>query len=440
MAAGRDCMETPMRPDKDSKCVWAQALLAVAGWALSGFAVFAGAQPAPSAPAVTAVPASSAMSHAGHAPPGCTTTALACASAAMPFMDARGILWVVWSAGGSVSVARSADAGLSFGPAVEVGRHGAYLDLGADAKPQIVVDANGRAIVAYGVFKDKNWNAQVLVSTSSDGGATFSPPRSLSSDPASQRFPALAISADGTVIATWLDKRTTDAASKRGLKQDGAAIAYARSTDGGASFHAEAIAQDRTCECCRLGMAFDAQQRPVVLFRSIFDDRERDHAVLTFSAKGDAGPAYRVAADHWAIEGCPHHGPSLAVSSDGAYLAAWFTLGQAREGLFFARSGDGGRTFSSPVAVGDADRQAGRPFLLARGQSVWLVWKEFDGKRIFVMVRKSQDGGRSWSNDRQAAETAGYADHPVLVSDRQHVYLSWMTRGEGYRLMKLDTL
>ena len=427
-----------MRIDTEIKCVRVQTLFAVLAWALSGLMMVAGAQTA--APPATTASASPAMRHSGHVPPGCASTELACASAAMPFIDASGSLWVVWAAGGSVSVARSADAGKSFGPAVEIGRHGPVLDLGADAKPQIVVDAKGRAVVAYGVFKDKQWNAQVLVSTSSDGGATFSPPRSLSTDAASQRFPALAIDDEGTVIATWLDKRTIDASRRRGIKQDGAALGYARSIDGGVSFQAERIAQDRTCECCRLGMAFDPQQQPVVLLRSIFDDHERDHAVLTFSTRGEAGPAYRVSADHWAIDGCPHHGPSLAVSSDGGYLAAWFTLGQARQGLFYARSGDGGRSFSSPVAIGDADRQAGRPFLHARGMLAWMVWKEFDGKRIFIKERKSQDGGRSWSSDRAVAQTAGYADHPVLVGDRQHVYLSWLTRGEGYRLMKLDDL
>ncbi len=380
------------------------------------------------------------MGHAGHTPQACTSTALACASAVMPFIDARGSLWVVWVAGGAVSTARSTDGGRHFTPDIEIGRHGSLLDLGADAKPQIAVDARGRAVVAYGVFKDKYWNAQVLVSTSVDGGASFSAPRSLSPDTASQRFPALAIDGDGTVIATWLDKRTTAAARKKGLTQAGAAVAYARSTDGGATFVAESIAQDHSCECCRLAMAFDPQRRPVVLFRSIFDGRERDHAVLTFSNTGEAGPAHRVADDHWAIDACPHHGPSLAVTADGTYQAAWFTQGQARRGLFYARSTDGGRTFSSPQTVGGAEQQPGRPFLLAKGNAVWLVWKEFDGKRIFIKERKSQDAGRSWSGDRLIAETGGYADHPVLVSDARHVYLSWMTRDEGYRLMILGDL
>jgi len=403
-----------------------RALLALA---LSSLAALAPAQPM----------AAAHHDHASHGRAGCTTTDLACASAVTPFIDAQGTLWIAWSAGGAVSVARSSDGARSFGPAVVVGRHGAALDVGADARPQIVVDAAGRVIVAYGVFKDKAYNAQVLVATSLDGGASFSMPRSLSADGASQRFPALAVrDGDGALFATWLDKRTVAAARRNGGKQPGAALAYAWSRDGGRSFGVEKIAADHTCECCRLAVAFDAQHHPVVLFRSIYGTRERDHAVLTFDDAGNAGAPRRVAIDRWEIDGCPHHGPAVAVAGDGSYQAAWFTLGQLRQGLFYARSTDQGRSFSPPQAVGDPEQQPGRPYLLARGQTVWLVWKEFDGKRIFIKARRSPDAGRSWSADRVVADTGAYADHPLLVGDAQHVYLSWLTRDEGYRLIALD--
>jgi hypothetical protein len=88
--------------------------------------------------------------------------------------------------------------------------------------------------------------------------------------------------------------------------------------------------------------------------------------------------------------------------------------------------------------VGNAEQQAGRPYLLARGASVWLVWKEFDGKRIFIKQRLSKDNGRTWSPDKVLAQTGAYADHPLLISDAQHVYLSWMTHDEGLRVIPLD--
>ena len=171
--------------------------------------------------------ASAPMHHHGHghAAAACSGSGLACAKSATAVFDSVGALWVAWAAAGSVSVARSTDAGATFGPASVVGSPGASLDGGTDARPQIVVDGRGRIVVAYSVFKDKAWNAQVMVATSTDGGASFSAPRSLSADPASQRFPALALRSDGRLLAVWLDKRTAAAARSRGVPHAGAALA-----------------------------------------------------------------------------------------------------------------------------------------------------------------------------------------------------------------------
>lgn len=369
----------------------------------------------------------------------CVGLSLECASVATPFLDAHGKLWLAWSAGGAVSIASSVDGGRHFSAPIVIGRYGSRLDAGVEAHPQLAVDDKGRGVVAYSVFKDDNWNARVWVATWDDGGA-FSAPHPISRDAASQRFPVLAFGPDGMLFAAWIDKRTVVQARKRALVQPGAAIAYAWSRDAGATFSGEAIGEDHTCECCRLDAAVDGAGHPVVLFRKIYGAHERDHAVLTFSQDHAPLPSRRVAVDRWHIEGCPHHGPALAVSADGTWHAAWMTGGEVRQGLFYARSTDEGRSFSAPRPVGDAERQPGRPSLLARGASVWLAWKEFDGERILARARHSSDGGRTWSPDRTIDTVQGYADRPLLVGERggDRVYMSWLTREHGYRLIELD--
>ncbi|GLU35064.1 sialidase family protein [Trinickia caryophylli] len=395
------------------------------------------AQPSSSSHAMPGMPAMHDAQHGTAPADRCTDLSLQCATVATPFFDARGVLWLAWAGNGAVSVASSKDGGRHFAVPVVIGQHGARLDAGAESHPQIVVNAHGQVVVAYGVFKDDDWNAQVLIARSPDG-TRFTAPQSISRDAASQRFPVIAFDGTNRLFAAWIDKRTAAQARKRGTAQPGAAIAYAWSDDAGATMHGEAIAEDRTCECCRLDLAFDAAHRPVLLFRKIYGENERDHAVLAFDDRGMPGQTHRVALDRWHIDGCPHHGPALAISSDGVWHAAWFTAGEARQGLYYARSSDEGRTFSAPQAVGDTERQAGRPSLLARGASVWLAWKEFDGKRILARVRHSRDGGVTWSADRTIETAQGLADRPLLVADEQHVYLSWLTREHGYRLIELN--
>ena len=47
----------------------------------------------------------------------------------------------------------------------------------------------------------------------------------------------------------------------------------------------------------------------------------------------------------------------------------------------------------------------------------------------------SHDEGKSWSTLTTIATTTDTSDHPLLVSDGQKTYLSWMTKADGYRLL-----
>jgi len=368
----------------------------------------------------------------------CAEPALRCASTVTPTFAADGSLWLVWAAAGRVSVARSGDLGHSFTPAVAVNPEPLRLDTGPDERPKIAIDKDGRVAVAFAIFKDSAFNGQVFYSRSDDGGLTFAPPRPITPDPESQRFEAIAFDPDGSLFAAWLDKRNRAPARARGQAYTGGALAFAWSKDAATTFSDARIAQDNTCECCRLGIAFAGPGRPVVLFRNIFGESVRDHAVTTFADPTTPGPINRVSVDDWAIDVCPHHGPSLAVGADGSYHVAWFTNGRARQGLFYARSADGGRNFSPPMPVGDADRGPSRPFVFAGPNGVWLVWKEFDGEQTTVDAMISRDEGNTWSVPRVVARTADASDHPLLVSDGRRVFLSWKTRADGYRLLPLE--
>lgn len=368
----------------------------------------------------------------------CVEPDLRCAKAVMPYFAPDGSLWVVWSAAGAISVARSPDAGKHFGPRVEVARHGEFLDTGPDARPQLVGDHHGNMILAYSFFKDQKWNAQVNISTSTDQGKTFSTPRSISLDPSSQRFATLGVNNKGQVFAAWIDKREVAASLAVGQKRSGASIAFAFSEDAGQTFIGERVVREQSCECCRIAMTITEQGSPALLYRAIFNGNVRDHASQILTPSEPAGPVRRVSNDNWATESCPHHGPSLAISAqDRAMHAAWFTQGSARNGIFYARSTDQGAHYSVPRQIGRADRQSGRPYLLAQGRQVWLVWKEFDGKTVTVWLEQSEDDGLSWSKPKQLAQAVGYTDHPLLVSNQNKVYLSWLTAAEGYLLKEL---
>lgn len=376
------------------------------------------------------------MQHRHGADAACDEPSLRCATKVTPAFAADGTLWLAWMAGGRVSVASSRDSGKSFSPAVAVTPEPLNLDWGPDARPKIAVDARGRIALAFSIFRDRAFNGQVLATQSDDGGRSFAKAQPITADNESQRFEAIGFDNNGKLFAAWLDKRNRVPAREAGKKYEGAALFFASSGDGGASYSNAQMAIDNTCECCRIALAFDPSNRPVVVFRNIFHGGIRDHAVIAFDAATPGEPR-RVAVDDWQIAACPHHGPSLAVAPNGAYHVAWFTNSKARKGLFYAHSRDAGRSFSAPLAIGEAKKNPSRPFALAGARGLAMVWKEFDGERTTVNLMTSGDDGETWSLPRVVAGTADSSDHPLLVTDGRKTYLSWMTKADGYRFIPI---
>ena len=366
----------------------------------------------------------------------CEGVGLGCANAATPFFSADGKLLLAWTANGVVSVGQSSDFGKTVTTTVKIADHGKSLDVGSDARPQIVADKQGNVFLAYAFFKDSNWNAQINTARSSDGGKTFTSPVSLVQDNSSQRFPSVLLRADNSIFITWIDKRLVAAAKQGGEKRLGGSIAYSFSNDGGKTFQVEQFANQSTCECCRIGGGLDPQDQPVIAYRAIFSGGIRDQASQVISAKG-AEPIRRVAEDDWKTDACPHHGPSIAVSGSGKFHVAWYTQGSKRSGVFYANSTNQGMSYSRPTKIGSEGTNVSRPYLLALGQQVWLVWKEFDGAHSLVYIKQSIDDGKTWDTSKIISKTSGYSDHPLLINQGDTVFLSWLTRADGYQLIQI---
>lgn len=366
----------------------------------------------------------------------CQGVGLECANAATPFFALDGKLLLAWTANGVVSVGQSSDLGKTWMATVKIAEHGKSLDTGSDARPQIVADKQGNVFLAYAFFKDSHWNAQINTARSTDGGKSFTVPVSLVQDSSSQRFPSVLIRPDDSIFISWIDKRLVVSAKQGGSKRLGGSIAYSFSSDSGKTFKAEQFANESSCECCRIGSGLDPQNQPVIVYRAIFLGGIRDQASQVIATKG-AELIRRVADDDWKTDACPHHGPSIAVSGSGKFHVAWYTQGNKRSGVFYANSSNQGLSYSAPVRIGAEGANVSRPYLLALGQQVWLAWKEFDGTHALVYMKQSTDDGKTWSTPQMISKTNGYSDHPLLINQGDTVFLSWLTRVDGYQLIQL---
>lgn len=356
--------------------------------------------------------------------------------AATAAFDPDGHLWLATVRDGHVFLRRSLDQGRTFEPEVRVNPEPEFVAADGENRPKVAFGARGEMYVSWTQSMETPFSGNVRFSRSLDGGRTFSAPATINDDRAaiSHRFEAMGVNARGQITIAWLDRRDVSAAEKRGEKYTGLAVYYAQSDDSGHSFGPNRKAADHSCECCRVAMAMDPSGTPVIVWRHVYGRNVRDHAVLRLDG---ASAPHRVARDNWEIDACPHHGPALSIAPDGTYHVAWFTGAAAHAGIYYARSTDAGQRFSAPLAIGNAQTQAGRPQVLSLGPKVYLAWKELVGKNAVVRAQLSTNGGRSWGAASTLAQTAGASDHPLLINSGERVYLSWYTAAEGERLLEM---
>lgn len=358
--------------------------------------------------------------------------------------DQRGTVWLVQVEVGHVIVSHSEDEGANFIDPVQVNSQPEAISASGETRPKILLGKNGNIYISYTQSLETPFAGNIRFSRSIDGGKHFSEPITVNDnlDPITHRFEAMGINARGQIYLAWLDKRDAVVAKNKGDSYSGIAVYYAMSDDDGKSFHANIKVADHTCECCRVAMAIDQSDTPVIVWRHIFGKNVRDHGLARLTGQTGAiaiteqAAVQRVTFDNWEVEACPHHGPALSITA-GVIHMAWFNLGHKRSGLFYAHSADGGKSFSDPVSLGNPARQPGHAAVLSHGKNVYLAWKEFDGEVTAIKAMQSVDRGATWGQVQNIAETRDLSDHPLLIANHEKAYLSWSTLLEGYRLIAL---
>lgn len=114
-----------------------------------------------------------------------------------------------------------------------------------------------------------------------------------------------------------------------------------------------------------------------------------------------------------------HNGSlDLVAGRDGALYAAWTEYGGQ---LWFVRSTDGGNTFSRPqhLAGGGNAKPVRAPSLaLGPGRNIYLAWTTGEDDAADIHLMQSDDGGASFGELHVVARTNTYSDAPKLAVDR----------------------
>lgn len=250
--------------------------------------------------------------------------------------------------GGEIFFARSLDGGATFSPPANLSN-----SIGGDGKGQLTPDiwSNGSLDLAMGPEGNlyaawTEFEGPLLVSRSTDGGASFSDPMQIGDATRVARGPALAVDDSGVVHLAW---------SAGGLPA--ADIHIASSMDGGRTFRPpQIIASKGHADAPKL--ASDSKGA----LHLVYAEGEGDRYQIRYARRDAQGGSFAKPTTI-AVAGPGIHSvafPDLAVDRAGHIHVLWELHPQPRQharGLAFTLSRDGGQSFALPEVIPQSDAE-----------------------------------------------------------------------------------
>lgn len=229
----------------------------------------------------------------------------------------------------------------------------------AESMAKIAFKSDGTAFAFFcrRFENEKNpFAGAIYYSSSSDEGRTWSAQRFLHSDTAhsyGRSFFDVSALKDGQIAAVWLDGRY-------GKSIKGSALFFAR-TSAGKGFDRDSCLDKGTCECCRTDLLLDKSGNLHLAYRKITYPGEslgKQVRDMVYQYSNNSGKTFSapqaISKDNWAIEACPHSGPTLALNDRGV-SAIWFTAG-GTPGLYASTRKISTNAFSTRNLVSESGR------------------------------------------------------------------------------------
>jgi hypothetical protein len=287
---------------------------------------------------------------------------------------------------------------------------------------------------------------EVRIAFSADGGATWGDSLVPHDDATATEhgFVSLVPGDKGRLLAFWLDGRNFATAGGESEVSEAGGDGHGHGSptremtlrcaeiDPEGMITAGAILDDRVCECCQTG-AVVTGAGSVVVYRDRSPDEVRDISFVRRSGEGRTEPRI-LHPDGWATRACPVNGPAIAARGDRVAVA-WFTISGELPTVKVAFSGDGGRTFGSPVKVDDGKALGRADILVLEDGSAlvsWMGYGEEDGE--ILLRRIHSDGRRDPTLHIANASTARAAGFPRIALGKGEILCAFTDAGDETRV------
>lgn len=322
------------------------------------------------------------------------------------------IVWEDDTPGNTVIMfSHSTNAGANFSTPINLSNDSA--DSGSE---QIAADATGNI---YVVWEHDTLNLGILFSHSADGGNTFSTPAVISTNSSGSVSPQIAIGLNGNVSVAWED----DA-------QDASDISYSSSSNHGATYSTPQSLSLHTGNSINAQIAMDASGNIDVVWQNdspgtfdIFFSRSADNGT-TFSAPKNISNGSGNAEN-----------AQIGLDAKGNINVVWDdnTPQNFNPDIYFARSSDGGATFSSPLNLSnDAGFSANAFLTIDASANIDVAWEDNTPGNKVIFFSQSTDSGATFSSPLNLSNDSGLSMSPDMAADNKgNLNVTWQDGTPG---------
>jgi hypothetical protein len=286
--------------------------------------------------------------------------------------------------------------------------------------PSLAVFKNGKVRV-YVTYHDNSTGPTQAYLIRSKKKTNFRAPKNITPHNGGAFSPRVALDSGEGVNIVWGDSEVA-----------GGKVVFVRSTDQGFTFTAP-IDVSRS-----LGVAFD----PEIAVDSndtinvAWQDNAPGTSVIMYSRSTDAGQTFSDPKQVSTGEGNATEA-AIATDASGRISVAWVDESPGHAEAYYARSTDGGETFSEPVDVSNFQNgDIHKPTLITFHNTVYLAFQNGDlygegsVRNAQVYLSKSDDAGVTFGEADQvshAKSSVGRAHSPAMTADSRGVlHIVWI--------------
>jgi len=250
-------------------------------------------------------------------------------------VDGAGNVSVVWesdSAPLGILFRHAAD-GVMFSTAINLATNPINPNLTASLAPQMAVGVDGSINIVW--EDDFNFQSDISFSRSTDQGATFSPTVNLSHNAGNSFGAQIAVDLSGNINVVWMDDTPGNFD-----------ILFTRSTDKGATFASVVNVSNSPGDSGSPQVGVDGSGNIFVAWQDNVPPVINKDIYFAVSSNG---MMFSNPPQNLSNNSGNSINPSMTVDSTGAVNVGWQDNTPGKANVFFARSIDGGATFTSPA-------------------------------------------------------------------------------------------